>query len=443
MSAQHAPNPLPALRTRLSRLVLAGTLVWGLAMGGSMWWVLAQETDELLDETLQASAEVLGRLVVLPAALGSEQRLAGPNTQRYFAWQLVDASGANPVLLHRSANAPDTPLLPTPTLGFADAGRWRVYGSALPTVTDAPARHLYVAQTRDERDEAQREVAFSGMAVALVLGLLLAPWLHWRVVRELKPLEDLSQQLRGHDPTLGHGLPPAALAELAPVHDAIDELSERLRQRLANERAFSAHAAHALRTPLASIEAQLAVAQRDADASLAPRLVRVRQASARLARVVSALLALFRSGSELNRSTVALAPLLERLALDELQLQLDPQAHVFADEDLLAAVLLNLADNAMRHHAKQWRLTVQMCDAEQVLTLQDDGAGVPPARLPALQQALQTQDYSAAGLGLGLMLADLVARAHGGSVRLHAAMPGLVVELRLGLTPDSRPGTGA
>ena len=92
------------------------------------------------------------------------------------------------------------------------------------------------------------------------------------------------------------------------MHDAISALGERLARRVANERAFSAHAAHALRTPLAGIDTQLAVAQREAPASLQPRLARVREAAGRLTRVVSALLALFRSGPNCSSSRSSCSP---------------------------------------------------------------------------------------------------------------------------------------
>jgi len=41
-------------------------------------------------------------------------------------------------------------------------------------------------------------------------------------------------------------------------------------------------------------------------------------------------------------------------------------------------------------------------------------------------------------MGLGLMLADLVARAHGGRLHLPAVAQGFAVELELGL-PNSTP----
>jgi C4-dicarboxylate-specific signal transduction histidine kinase len=64
--------------------------------------------------------------------------------------------------------------------------------------------------------------------------------------------------------------------------------------------------------------------------------------------------------------------------------------------------------------------------------LDDDGPGVSAERRQALQEALDAQAYDDVP-GLGLTLADLVARAHGGRLRLPPpAGRGFAVELSLG-----------
>jgi C4-dicarboxylate-specific signal transduction histidine kinase len=65
--------------------------------------------------------------------------------------------------------------------------------------------------------------------------------------------------------------------------------------------------------------------------------------------------------------------------------------------------------------------------------LHDEGPGVGAEQRHALQAALDAQAYDAVP-GLGLTLADLVARAHGGRLSLPATAqsPGFTVELSLG-----------
>lgn len=419
---------LPTIRSRLTGLLVAVALAWGLGVSAAVWLAVTSEVDELLDETLQAAAPVLGRLLSLADGADLTEAAAaigeGAGQHEHFAWQLVGPGG----LLLRSARAPALPWLPLPLTGFADAAAgWRVY--ALPLADGT--RTLYVAQTRDERREAAAEIAWAAVWSALAIALLSAWWLQRRVRRELQPLDDLALALARYEP-----LPPAtALAaptrrELQPVHDAIEALGQRLARRVANERAFSAHAAHALRTPLAGIDLQLAVAEREAPPALQPRLARAREAASRLARVVAALLALFRSGAELQRRPMHLASLLARLPHEPLVLQVGADATLDADEDLLSAALINLLDNAVRHGARMLQVTLQARDGLQRLRLHDDGRGAPPERRAELARALADQAYEGR-MGLGLMLADLVARAHGGELVLPEVAQGFAAELSL------------
>ena len=290
---------------------------------------------------------------------------------------------------------------------------------------------LYVAQTGAERAEAKFEVAVSAVLAALAAGVLGYFWLGALLRHELAPVQRLSDRLAEHEPLLpGATLGGAERAELETVHRSIDQLGQRLAQRLAHERAFTAQAAHALRTPLAGIDAQLAMSLRESPPELRPRLQRAREATGRLQRVVVALLTLFRSDGEPLREAVDLAVLLRQFPIERLRIDLQAPQPLDADPDLLAAALANLLDNAQRHGAS--RVTVSTPSAH-TLRLDDDGPGVTAERREALRAALDAQAYDGVP-GLGLTLADLVARAHGGRLRLPtpAENRGFAVELSFG-----------
>ncbi len=455
MASLGSDPQLPSISGRLARALLGWAGLWGLAVGAAVWLAAVSEVDELLDEGLMSSATLMATLA-LPADAaqgeGEEAAFAGRSPEN-FAWQLVSADGR---LLLRSQLAPPTPWHRTPAAGFSNQDRWRLYGLALPGAQGqgrpgaepGPARGgrmLYTAQTRAERGEARADVALSAALAAVAMGLLGQLWLRARVRAELRPLQALSARLDALDldtqATVRLG--PPQRRELVPVHHAVDDLMARLALRLGNERAFSAHAAHALRTPLAGIDAQLALALRDAPPPLATRLQRVREAAGRLQGVVAALLGMFRAGTALDRVPVDLGALLARLPAAGLQVAWqDAEAAsqrsgarppLQADADLLAAALANLLDNSLRHGARAVQVTQP---AAQTLRLQDDGPGVPEAERARLQRALDEEAYEGT-TGLGLMLADRVARAHGGRVRLPAGGPGFVVELSLAPAPPA------
>lgn len=414
----------PSIRARLAGALAIWAVVWSIAVGGAIVIVATHEVGELLDDTLQSSAEWIALLVTRPS--GDLQPATavvngGKATDR-FAWQVTAEDGT---LLMRSARAPSTSWKQSHAAGFSDADGWRIYGLTL----GDHGRMLYVAQSHAERHEAQREVAVVATLAALIIGLVAYLWLRRRVRTELQPLQTLSQHLADWDvdrAVAGATLGLPQRAELAPVQHAIEGLTQRLTARIANEQAFAANAAHALRTPLAGIDAQLAVALRECPPSLQGRLQRVRGAAARLQGVVTALLGLFRSGAQPQRAQLDVAALVARLPTALLDVRVATETCVNADPDLLAAALLNLLDNAQRHGAQ--RAFVERTPTG--LRMVDDGPGVSPDQRQRLQSSLASQDYAA--VGLGLMLADRVARAHGGQLRLIEQDTGFAVELDLG-----------
>ena len=425
-------RPAPSIRQRLTLSQLAISLLFAALTAISVWSVVGHEMDELMDQELREAGEIIYNVLMLVPAR-ERVTLNTPGDAEYeehLIWQVVDsASGA---VLSRSHKAPASALL-SRMLEHPDAtadGAWRVITFSF---KHRPGQLLVVAQSQSERDEAQNDAVLYTLLGSVLLGLFAAGLLNWRIRRELQPLERLSAQIKRFDPLRPGTAPDAAdRAELQPIEDAVLDLGQRLAQRITSERAFASHAAHALRTPVAGIDAQLAIALKEAPEALRPRLGRAREAARRLGRVMQALLAMFRSGMEPQRQRLPLSDLLAPLAFGELRLDLTGSDEIDADPDLLSAVLLNLLDNAQRHRAQRVQLDLARPAGWSQLRLHDDGEGCTPERLQVLRQALQRQDYRAEGglKGLGMVLADLVLRAHGGQVELPEVETGFCIELR-------------
>jgi signal transduction histidine kinase len=98
-------------------------------------------------------------------------------------------------------------------------------------------------------------------------------------------------------------------------------------------------------------------------------------------------------------------------------------------------LLRNLLDNALRHTPEGgpppelW--LAREADGRIALGVRDHGAGLPDEQIAQLGQAFYRPDAARArstgGVGLGLTLCRLVAQAHGGTLRIRRAEPGLAV----------------
>jgi len=406
-------SPPPSLRHELARILTITSLGWLAAVFLVVALSVRHEVDDLLDNTLQESAEMLYGMLVLhhhDMPRGAGVTMPAPPHEESLVWQIVDARQQ---VVQRSHRAPTTPLLPAFKPGFSDAeAHSRVYAMALPQDQEV----LYVGQPGPDRIESRYEAIGLVGASALLVGLGCALWLRRRVRQAMLPLQELSQQVQAYDPTrAATDLPPPARQEFVEVRAAIMELGQRLARRLASEQAFAAHAAHALRTPLAGMEAQLAIALKEASSAGRPRLERTREAVHRLKRVVSSLLLLFRSEGELQVQDISLASLVPHLAPEALQVEVQQQGPLRADPNLLAAALANLFENCRRYGASRCVLRCEPDGAAQVLTLLDDGPGLSAERRAALGAQLAQADSET---GLGLRLAALVAGAHQGRLLL-------------------------
>ena len=428
---QFKSSGLPSIRRRVTRTLLVIALLWALLVSAVVWQVVHHEVDELMDQGLRESAEVLHSVLAVLHRQGQDQQIAQVHAEyeEHLVWQIIQVQTGE--VVRQSHKAPARPLLLTPDPQPRDTadGLWRVM--TFPFKND-PQHFLLVAQSGEEREEASTDAVTYTLIGALLMGMLVTALLSLLIRRELKPLSSLSRAVEAYDPLQPETLPRVPeRAELLPMAQAIRDLGGRLAQRIASERAFTAHAAHALRTPLAGIDAQLAIALKEAPESLRPRLIRSRAAATRLSRVMQALLTMFRSGHEPQRQTVRLSELLAPLAFGELHIEVASDAPLNADPDLLSAVLFNLLDNAQRHQAQTVWLTAADEAGIHRLRLHDDGQGCPAEPLQQLRDALARQDYgSGSGLkGLGLILADLVVRAHGGQIRLPTVAWGFCVEL--------------
>jgi signal transduction histidine kinase len=108
---------------------------------------------------------------------------------------------------------------------------------------------------------------------------------------------------------------------------------------------------------------------------------------------------------------------------------------VHGHPQFLAQLTSNLLDNALKHGGPSDAITVRVDAAGGlvVLTVADTGPGVPAdMREVALKRFGRLDDArTKPGSGLGLSLAETIARMHGGALKLEDNHPGLRVRVEL------------
>lgn len=120
----------------------------------------------------------------------------------------------------------------------------------------------------------------------------------------------------------------------------------------------------------------------------------------------------------------ALAPLarvVERLYGKAVHLDVEPGARFKGDRQDLQEIAGVLLDNAGKWAAQSVVVRVRRDGAEVVLTVDDDGPGLPPHRREAVFRRGARLDETVPGSGLGLSIARDVAGLYGGSIAVEAA----------------------
>lgn len=277
------------------------------------------------------------------------------------------------------------------------------------------------------------------VAAALIGGLLMAR----QVSRHVEAMEraaaaimegDLSQRL----PLRGTGDEFDRLAgRLNRMLDRIERLMDSLRQ-------VSSDVAHDLRTPLTRLRQRLEHARRtartaeqwtmavdgaidDVDELLATfdALLRIAEVESGRRRAAFGTVDLSALADELVETY---RPLAEESARP-FEADVAPDVRVHGDRALLAQLLVNLIENALRHTppGTPVGLALRREDGEVTVTVWDHGPGIPPEERDKVRQRFYRLDRSRStpGSGLGLALADAVARLHGGRLDLEDNRPGL------------------
>jgi signal transduction histidine kinase len=441
-----------------ARLTLAATLVaaLGLAVGGT---VMVVALERAILGSLDDSARADGRDI---AALVDTGQLTDPLPSFGAAVaQVVDVEGRvrastpggdrlAPILGPQHLDAArDGAAIELDGTRFGQPDPYRVVG--VPAGPPGDPQTVLVAVSLAGQVRAGQLVRWAAFVVAVVLtgGLAVLSWLG--IGQALRPVEELR---RGADEISGTAGPrrlpvPEADDEIRRLATTLNDMLVRLDAASARQRAFVADAAHELRSPIAVLRTELEVQLAhpgavDPDETAREALVEVE----RMATLVDDLLVLARL-DEGGRSRATTRIDVGEVADDAVHhlpnprvpvgLAMSGSVLVQGDADALTRVTRNLLDNAVRHASSRVDVSVSGDGAQVVLSVRDDGAGIPEADRSRIFERFARLDDArsrgAGGTGLGLAIVKEIVRVHGGTVHVEDAEPGARFVVRIPTAP--------
>lgn len=452
-----------SIRNRLLIILLSVVTAAWLLSAITSYLDFNYEVAKLIDAQLEQSAKVilsiskhevtehsetsnnfiprLGEIEVDKEFLGHEYK----SKLAYQIWFLPDK------LITRSVSAPES-FMSVEKRGVSDSlidgYMWRVF-----SIYDKEKTVLVqVGERHDIRRTLTNAIAFEMMIPLFILLPTLAILIWYGVGRALGPLDKLAGQVSSRspehlDPISSENIP----GEVAPLVGSMNRLFLHLNRAFENERQFTSNAAHEMRTPLAGLKAQAQVAFYANDEKVIKKaLSRLIGGVDRCSHLVSQMLTLARLDPEkeqLEKKNLDLSKILSKvleeiapLALEkdiDFTLRRNDAFIIKGNEDALAILIRNLADNAVRYTPSGGEVIISLEKEGDYayLKFNDSGPGIPPsAYKKVFERFYRHGGEDEPGSGLGLSIVGKIAELHEAQVSFTKSdLGGLQVILKIPL----------
>lgn len=442
----------PARRTVLRTVILYIAIfgITSLALGEGAFLYARHELSRRLDLSMAKRMDELNRAYAEGGRLGlliAIDRYTDHGA-RTFGYVLADAAG------HRLRGMSDVAVL-APGWGqidFQDKDEGATDPARTFTRRLPDGSTLTIVADRDYIE--QYDAVTTGfLFAALALLFLVATGGALSLERKVRSrVEGLNQTARAiFEGDLEQRVPlSAACDEFDAIAGTVNAMLDRLSWTLKEVRRVSTYIAHDLRAPIVRLRDHLqhgSLANRGlVDMEAVERcedIIRLFGVILRIGEIDSAMIAgtatefdLSEMVSELSDAHVAVAEDLGRVLKHEVA----PKIRMIGDRDLLAQLLVNLIDNALRHtpQGAQIAVTLTSDDTSACLIVADDGPGLSERERRQLGSPKARHGMRE---GVGLKLASAIATGHQGHIALQDNQPGLRVEIKLPLRLSRRSTT--
>jgi two-component system, OmpR family, sensor histidine kinase PhoQ len=300
-----------------------------------------------------------------------------------------------------------------------------------------PFRFVVVHNSEDflEQKSAYRNKLLQWLgAVGILLLLVQTTILRWGL-RPLKKLAAALNAMQSGDTSNIQGKHPHELQDIVNNLNQVLAREQSLRQRYRNS---LSDLAHSLKTPLAVMQAKLSQTSTDIELQqlAAEQVVRMNQVvSYQLQRAVS-------SQQQGTHQRTEVEPVIQRLlnALHKVYAHKQMTTHtefaenvVFAgDEQDLMELLGNITENAFKYGRSHINIKSEHIDKQLVITVSDDGPGIPEEQQTRILERGQRLDTNQPGQGIGLSVAADIVHSYNGQIAIkQSALGGAEFQISL------------
>lgn len=466
-----------------TRIVAVITLVAALALisvGISVYLVERAHILESIDERLEDNLE--SARFIVEQGKDSAGTWAGADEALTAIVQRMspdDNTGALGIIDGRAVMAPGVPLdvdlqsVPSfaghvaaqasgtdPVIGtfVRDDVAWRYLAAPIAVAGGTDAEHVVFAMAYDingelaEINEAARAYLI-GSAIALLVIAAVALIVSTRLLRPLRQMRQTAERVSAQ--SLSERLPIDGRDDVSDLAATMNDMLDRLDRALDSQRQLLSDVGHELKTPITIVRGHLEVMDANDPADVAETRDLVVDELERMGNLVQDLAgaAALHGPAPVTPRRVDAGDLVRQLgrnaqAIAGGEVTIGPVAEVTAniDPERVTQAVLQLAQNAVTHGGGDIEIGSRTRGSDLELWVRDHGPGVPDDAKAKVFERFHRADPDLRGSGLGLNIVQVIARAHGGDVRLDDATGGgavFTVELPGAVTGQATPHPAA